>query len=49
MWKAFKNEVDDMPIEDQINLPAKFLKLYLWKYPVKPKTKGRWKKAQKLI
>ena len=44
MWKAFKSEVDDMPVEDQINLPAKFLKLYLWQYTVKPKTKGRWKK-----
>ena len=23
MWKAFISEVDDMPVEDQINLPAK--------------------------
>jgi len=44
MWKAFKSEVDDMPLEDQINIPAKFLKLYFWKYPLKPKTKGSWKK-----
>ena len=41
MWSAFKKELDDMPVRDIITLPAKFLRLYLWKYPFKPK--GRWK------
>ena len=41
MWSAFKKELDDMPARDIITLPAKFLRLYLWKYPFKPK--GRWK------
>ena len=35
MWAAFKQELDDMPIRDVINIPHKYLKLYLWKYPVR--------------
>jgi len=41
MWAAFKKELDNMPLEDITSLPAKFLRLYLWKYPFKPK--GKWK------
>ena len=37
MWAAFKQELDDMPIRDVINIPHKYLKLYLWKYPVRIK------------
>ena len=35
VWAAFKKELDDMPIRDVINIPHKYLKLYLWKYPVR--------------
>ena len=41
MWAAFKKELDEMPVDEVITLPAKFLRLYLWKYPFKPK--GKWK------
>ena len=32
-WKAFKSEIKKLSIDEQLELPAKILRLYLWKYP----------------
>ena len=31
-WRSFKSEVAELSYEEQRELPAKFLRLFLWKY-----------------
>ena len=41
-WRLFKSDFDELPIRDQLEAPAKIQRLFLWNYPCKGKSKGRF-------